>query len=68
MLRERLASGELLRFPGAFNPLSAKLIEQKGFEGVYISGAVLARRPRGCPTSASPPSPRSPAAASRSRG
>ncbi len=41
MLREKLASGELLRFPGAFNPLSARLIEQKGFEGVYISGAVL---------------------------
>ncbi|WP_251452355.1 methylisocitrate lyase [Microbacterium sp. Marseille-Q6648] len=40
-LRERLASGELLRFPGAFNPLSARLIEGKGFEGVYISGAVL---------------------------
>ena len=41
VFRERLASGELLRFPGAFNPLSARLIEQKGFEGVYISGAVL---------------------------
>nr|WP_274636921.1 methylisocitrate lyase [Microbacterium bovistercoris] len=40
-LRARLASGELLRFPGAFNPLSARLIERKGFEGVYISGAVL---------------------------
>lgn len=40
--RERLASGELLQFPGAFNPLSAKLIQQKGFDGVYISGAVLA--------------------------
>ncbi|KQV06586.1 methylisocitrate lyase [Leifsonia sp. Root112D2] len=40
-LRERLASGELLRFPGAFNPLSARLIERKGFDGVYISGAVL---------------------------
>jgi methylisocitrate lyase len=40
--RERLASGELLRFPGAFNPLSARLIERKGFDGVYISGAVLA--------------------------
>lgn len=39
--RERLRSGELLRFPGAFNPLSARLIERKGFEGVYISGAVL---------------------------
>jgi methylisocitrate lyase len=41
-LRAGLAGGGLLRFPGAFNPLSAKLIQQKGFEGVYISGAVLA--------------------------
>ncbi|HWS52351.1 MAG TPA: methylisocitrate lyase [Microbacterium sp.] len=41
LLRERLGSGELLQFPGAFNPLSARLIEQKGFDGVYISGAVL---------------------------
>jgi len=40
-LRQRLATGELLRLPGAFNPLSARLIEQKGYEGVYISGAVL---------------------------
>ena len=40
--RARLATGELLQFPGAFNPLSAKLIQEKGFDGVYISGAVLA--------------------------
>jgi methylisocitrate lyase len=40
-LRAALASGELLQFPGAFNPLSARLIERKGFDGVYISGAVL---------------------------
>jgi methylisocitrate lyase len=40
-LRAALASGELLRFPGAFNPLSARLIEEKGLEGVYISGAVI---------------------------
>lgn len=39
--RERIASGRIVRMPGAFNPLSAKLIERKGFEGVYISGAVL---------------------------
>ena len=39
--RAKLASGELIRMPGAFNPLSAMLIQQKGFEGVYISGAVL---------------------------
>jgi methylisocitrate lyase len=41
-LRAALASGELQRFPGAFNPLSARLIAEKGFEGVYISGAVIA--------------------------
>ncbi len=40
--RTRLASGELLRVPGAFNPLSAALIQEKGFDGVYISGAVIA--------------------------
>ncbi|MDJ1372033.1 methylisocitrate lyase [Gulosibacter molinativorax] len=40
--RAQLASGELLRFPGAFNPLSARMIEDKGFDGVYVSGAVLA--------------------------
>ena len=41
-LRARLASGDLLLLPGAFNPLSAKLIEAKAFDGVYISGAVMA--------------------------
>ncbi len=40
-LREDLASGKLLRYPGAFSPLVAKLIEEIGFDGVYISGAVL---------------------------
>jgi len=39
--RAALASGKLLRMPGAFNPLSAQLIQSKGFEGVYVSGAVL---------------------------
>ena len=42
LFRERLATGELLQFPGVFNPLSAKLIQEKGFDGIYISGAVLA--------------------------
>jgi len=41
-LRAALATGQLLQFPGAFNPLSAKLIDDKGFDGVYISGAVIA--------------------------
>ncbi len=40
--RERLASGKLLVVPGAFNPLSAMLIERQGFDGVYLSGAVMA--------------------------
>lgn len=40
-LRAALAGGELLRLPGAFNPLSARLIERRGFDGVYVSGAVL---------------------------
>ena len=40
--RKGLESGKLQRLPGAFNPLSAALIQEKGFEGVYISGAVIA--------------------------
>ncbi|GAA0582664.1 methylisocitrate lyase [Kribbella sandramycini] len=46
--RAGLASGRLLRFPGAFTPLTARLIEERGFDGVYISGAVLAAE-RGLP-------------------
>ena len=40
-LREGLSSGRLMRFPGAFNALCALLIEELGFEGVYLSGAVV---------------------------
>ncbi|MFC5913764.1 methylisocitrate lyase [Streptomyces pulveraceus] len=40
--REQLASGRLLRIPGAINPLSARLIQDTGFDAVYLSGAVLA--------------------------
>ena len=39
--RKGLASGKLLQFPGAFNPLCGQMIERKGFDGVYISGAVM---------------------------
>ena len=39
--RAGLASGTIQRLPGAFTPLSVRMIEEKGFEGVYISGAVL---------------------------
>jgi methylisocitrate lyase len=40
--RKKLASGRLLQFPGAFSPLVSLLIERLEFDGVYISGAVLA--------------------------
>ncbi len=40
--RAALKSGRLLRFPGAFSPLVAMIIERQGFEGVYVSGAALA--------------------------
>ena len=39
--RAGLASGRIQRFPGAFTPLTAPLIQQLGFEGAYISGAVM---------------------------
>jgi methylisocitrate lyase len=41
-LREMLAGPATVRFPGAYTPLSTKLIQEQGFDGVYISGAVLA--------------------------
>ncbi|MFC0842362.1 methylisocitrate lyase [Streptomyces noboritoensis] len=40
--REALASGRLLRMPGAMNPYSARLIQEAGFDAMYLSGAVLA--------------------------
>ncbi len=40
--RDQLEDGKLHQFPGAFNPLCAQLIERKGFDGVYVSGAVMA--------------------------
>ncbi|MCS3778410.1 methylisocitrate lyase [Tsukamurella ocularis] len=40
--RAGLASDRIVRLPGAFNPLTAKLITELGFEGVYVSGAVVA--------------------------
>lgn len=41
-LRAALESGRLQRFPGVFSPLVAKLVAELGFDGVYVSGAVLA--------------------------
>jgi len=41
-LKNKLKKQKILRFPGAYNPLSAKLISKIGFDGIYISGAVMA--------------------------
>ena len=38
---KKLKTKNLLRFPGAYNPLCAKLIAEIGFDGVYISGGVM---------------------------
>ena len=38
---EKLKSKKILRIPGAYNPLTAKLIEEIGYDGVYVSGAVI---------------------------
>ncbi len=41
--RKSIESGSITTLPGAFNPLTARLIQDiGGFDGVYVSGAVLA--------------------------
>src|SRR5699024_12667079 len=39
--RELLAGDRIVQFPGAINPINAQIIEQIGFEGVYISGGAF---------------------------
>jgi methylisocitrate lyase len=41
-LVEQLNSAKLVRYPGAPNALIAKMIEQIGYDGIYISGGVMA--------------------------
>jgi len=41
-LKNKLKKQNILKFPGAYNPLTAKLITEIGFDGIYISGAVMA--------------------------
>lgn len=40
--RDGLRSGRLLRFPGVFSPLVGRAVTEFGFDGIYVSGAVLA--------------------------
>lgn len=39
--RAALRTGKLLKFPGSFSPLVSLAIQDAGFDGVYVSGAVL---------------------------
>ena len=47
-LRELIRNGTVA-MPGAFNGMSARLVEQAGFDAVYISGAGLANATAGVP-------------------
>ena len=38
---QKLKSNKILRVPGAYNPLTAKVIEEIGYDAVYVSGAVM---------------------------
>ena len=42
ILNQKLKSNKILRVPGAYNPLTAKVIEEIGYDAVYVSGAVMA--------------------------
>ena len=42
-LRELIQAPEILVLPGAWDGLSAMLIEQAGFRGVYVTGGGIAR-------------------------
>ena len=41
-LVQKLKTNKILRVPGAFNPLTAKVIEEIGYDAVYVSGAAMA--------------------------
>ncbi|MDO8629001.1 MAG: methylisocitrate lyase [Phycisphaerales bacterium] len=47
-LRRLIARGVVM-LPGAYNALSARMIEQEGFSAMYLSGAVLANSVGGAP-------------------
>ncbi len=37
----KLKAKKILRIPGAYNPLTAKVIEEIGYDAVYVSGGVM---------------------------
>ena len=46
VLRSYLASGEIFVAPGCFDGLSARLIQQAGFNVAYASGGAISRGAR----------------------
>jgi 2-methylisocitrate lyase-like PEP mutase family enzyme len=48
-LRDRLARGDVLVVPGAFDALTARLLEQAGFEALYRGGYAAAAAAYGLP-------------------
>jgi methylisocitrate lyase len=49
ILKERIAAGGTLIVPGAYDPLSAKLIERAGFPAVYVGSYATAAARLGMP-------------------
>jgi len=39
--RKNLSTGKLLQMPGAHEPIVARIIEEHGFDGIYISGGAI---------------------------
>jgi methylisocitrate lyase len=39
--RKKLTSGQLVQMPGAHSPIVARIVEELGFDGIYISGGAL---------------------------
>src|SRR3569623_397071 len=48
-LRSRLAQPPILVAPGVYDPLTARIAEQSGFEALYVSGAAIAYTKLGRP-------------------
>ena len=38
---KKLKTNKILRVPGAYNPITAKIIEEIGYDAVYVSGGVM---------------------------
>mgnify|MGYP001316696180 CR=1 FL=1 len=39
--RDAISTGRLLKMPGAHSPIVARMVEEIGFDGIYISGGAL---------------------------